>query len=69
MKNLNRNEMKGILAGEEYTRCDCFDPMNGNIEGTVLCTGLDYNQCCDIAFANTRAANCGSATPPGEQPV
>lgn len=61
--------MKGILAGEELTRCDCFDPMNGNVEGTALCIGLDYNRCCDMAFSGTSAANCGSAAPPGVEPV
>lgn len=66
MKILSRSEMKSLKAGDGFTRCDCFDPYNGEVEGTALCTGLDLNGCCDLAYDDTLAANCESATLPGE---
>ncbi len=59
---LGRSEMKKIMAGsgDSFTRCECYN-IEGGMEGTVLCTGLEYNTCCQLQYSETFAANCSSA--------
>lgn len=58
--------MKNLKAGDDFYRCDCYDPYTGQVQGSALCTGLDYNQCCGLAYEQTLAANCEEADLPGQ---